>query len=467
MNVFRHTVSPGSRVGIVIDMALCFAAVLLAASTLTSRYATVPWAAPELPLVLFGATVFSILMALICALVGMYRPKQVRLGATIGRTMIAMFVTGYLTYLALRVFGDRGYAEQLMAAAIAYLSIGMLVARAGLHLMYRVSPLSRVLIVGSGFEAQSVARDLSSGGHRARNVIGLFPTTDDPVYPEFADAPPRRVFSRDDSIPELVSRHNIQEIIVAVREHRGGCVPMDQLLTCRLLGIPVLDLAGFFEKTRCEVPIDSLKGSWLVYGHGFVQGRARTFVKRLFDVFSSVALLVLLSPVMLITMIAISLESPGPILYRQTRVGLAGKHFACLKFRSMQTDAEKDGIAQWAVPNDPRVTRIGGFLRQSRIDELPQLFSVLKGEMSLVGPRPERPAFVSELKEQIPFYDIRHSVKPGITGWAQVRYHYGDTLEQARRKHQFDLYYVKNNSVLLDLLVLIETVSVVVFREGQ
>ena len=215
------------------------------------------------------------------------------------------------------------------------------------------------------------------------------------------------------------------------------------------------------------MPIDSLKSSWLVYGHGFVQGPWRTFVKRLFDIISSAILLAVLSPFMILAMIAIRLDSPGPIFYRQARVGLRGRTFACLKFRSMRTDAEKDGVARWAVKNDPRVTRIGAFLRKTRIDELPQLLSVLQGEMSLVGPRPERPNFVTQLQEAIPFYDIRHTVKPGVTGWAQVRYHYGATMEDARRKHQFDLYYVKNNSIALDILVLIETVSVVLFREGQ
>ena len=198
-----------------------------------------------------------------------------------------------------------------------------------------------------------------------------------------------------------------------------------------------------------------------------MQGRARQIAKRAFDILCSGILLLLASPVMLLTMLAIKLDSPGPIIYRQERVGLGGRIFMCLKFRSMRTDAEKDGVARWAAKNDARVTRIGAFIRKTRIDELPQLLSVLKGQMSLVGPRPERPSFVAQLKEQIPFYDVRHSVKPGVTGWAQVRYSYGASLEDARRKHQFDLYYVKNNSLFLDLLVLIETVSVVLFREGQ
>jgi exopolysaccharide biosynthesis polyprenyl glycosylphosphotransferase len=189
--------------------------------------------------------------------------------------------------------------------------------------------------------------------------------------------------------------------------------------------------------------------------------------KRVFDIVCASLLLVLALPVMLCAMLAIRLESPGPIIYRQERVGLGGRPFMCLKLRSMRTDAENDGVARWATKNDSRVTRVGAFIRKARIDELPQLISVLRGEMSLVGPRPERPSFVGQLKEKIPYYDIRHSVKPGVTGWAQVRFSYGASLEDARRKHQFDLYYVKNNSMFLDLLVLIETVSVVLFREGS
>ena len=332
--------------------------------------------------------------------------------------------------------------------------------------MRRVSTLPRVLIVGTGPEALALAADLRTSGRSARDVVGLYPSSADTSESGAAQLG-LRLFSRDDSIAGLVSRHRVHEIIVAVREQRGGAVPMDELLACRIRGIPVLDLAAYSERTRCEVPIDSLKGSWLVYGRGFVQGHPRRLIKRVFDIVSSLGLLVMLSPVMLLAAIAVRMGSPGPIIYRQTRVGLGGRVFTCVKFRSMREDAEKDGVARWASENDARVTRIGAFMRKTRIDELPQLFSVLLGEMSLVGPRPERPKFVEELKEAIPFYEIRHTVKPGITGWAQVRYRYGASMDDARRKHQFDLYYVKNNSLLLDLLVLVETVSVIVFREGQ
>jgi len=179
-----------------------------------------------------------------------------------------------------------------------------------------------------------------------------------------------------------------------------------------------------------------------------------------------VLLLIVAAPVMLLAALAIKLDSRGPVFYRQARVGLGGETFQCVKFRSMRTDAEVDGVARWATKDDSRITRVGALMRKTRIDELPQLISVLKGEMSIVGPRPERPEFVEKLKDQIPFYDLRHGVKPGVTGWAQVRFTYGGSIEDARRKHQFDLYYLKNNSIWLDLQVLVETVTVVLFREG-
>lgn len=465
--------TPLAAAEVAVDALLCFAAVILAESTLKARYVTLGHAAggpllPHLPLMLICATIFALVMAAMYALVGLYRPAPISLWAALGRIVIAIGAGGYLTRLAVRWVDDVGHFEQLIPGAVVYLCIGLVLARVGVELMRRVSPLSRVLIIGTGPEAYAIARRLALPGGMARNVIGLYPSADVSPSGGLAGADgDLTIFPPDSSITELVSRHRIHEVIVAVREQRGGGVPMDQLLACRIKGVPVLDFAGFCEKTQHEVPIDSLKGSWLVYGRGFVQGRLRTFVKRVFDIVSSIVLLVTLSPLMLVTMIVVPLDSRGPVFYRQRRVGLGGVEFTCLKFRSMRVDSEKDGVARWASRNDPRITRVGSFIRKTRIDELPQLFSVLKGEMSLVGPRPERPSFVAQLKNDIPFYDIRHSVKPGLTGWAQVRYHYGATLEDARRKHQYDLYYVKHNSLRLDVLILIETVSVVMFREGQ
>jgi sugar transferase (PEP-CTERM system associated) len=237
------------------------------------------------------------------------------------------------------------------------------------------------------------------------------------------------------------------------------------LLDCRLGGIQITDLARFFERVHGQVPIESLKVSWLIYGNGYRQDWLRSFVKRTFDLLASAALLLIALPIMAVTALIILLESGAPVIYRQQRVGYRGVPFTVLKFRSMARDAEKNGHV-WAVVNDSRVTPFGRIIRRCRIDELPQLFNVLKGEMSFVGPRPERPEFVAMLTEQIPFYAVRHSVKPGITGWAQVRYSYGATVEQTVKKLEYDLYYVKNHTLVLDLVILLETIRVVVLGEG-
>jgi len=215
-----------------------------------------------------------------------------------------------------------------------------------------------------------------------------------------------------------------------------------------------------------QIRIDQLHAGWLIFGNGFDRSVFRDVAKRLFDIVCSFVLLAMAAPILLVTALCIKLESKGPVLYRQERVGQDGRTFSVLKFRSMRVDAEKNGAPQWAIARDNRVTRVGSLIRRYRIDEFPQLLNVLKGEMSLVGPRPERPFFVEQLIAEIPFYAVRHSVKPGVTGWAQVRYQYGASVEDSLQKLQYDLYYVKNHSLFLDIVVLFETVGVVLSGKG-
>jgi sugar transferase (PEP-CTERM system associated) len=466
LKVFEHHVPMSTVFELLADGLLCFFAVLVAATLLPMGAFSSHGVQLPLSQLLMPAAAFSAFMALLYSFFGMYRRGAISVSskALLGRALLAVVMGSCVAYLALEAEGSSRFALPLVASAVPLMLVGVAMVRGFVFLARRASVgVRRVLIVGTGPEAQGVARDLSAGGSTRHTVVGFYPAGPDAAFDGSAE---RSVFSSGSTIDQIVQKHKVDEVIVAVREQRGGTVPMDQLLACRIRGIPVLDLAGFFERAKGEVPTESLKASWLVYGHGFVQGQLRTATKRAFDLVASVLLLAIASPLMLLTALAVRLESRGPIIYRQERVGLGGQSFMCLKFRSMRTDAEKDGVARWATKNDSRVTRVGSFIRKCRIDELPQLISVLRGEMSLVGPRPERPSFVRQLQEQIPFYDIRHSVKPGVTGWAQVRYSYGASVEDARRKHQFDLYYVKNNSLFLDLLVLVETVSVVLFREG-
>jgi sugar transferase (PEP-CTERM system associated) len=268
------------------------------------------------------------------------------------------------------------------------------------------------------------------------------------------------------TLVSLARQYNVEEIVVSVGNRRGG-FPIKELLECKLAGLKVTDAATFFERETCQIRVDSLQPSWLVFGGGFDQSFVRTFMKRSFDIVCSVIILALTFPLMLLAALAVWMEDRGPVFYSQERVGKDGKTFLVHKFRSMRTDAEKGGKPQWAQQNDPRITRIGNFMRKTRIDELPQILNVFKGEMSFVGPRPERQYFVDQLIEVVPYYNVRHSVKPGITGWAQVRYGYGSSAEDALQKLQYDLYYVKNNSLFLDVLILIDTLKVVLFRSGR
>ncbi|HEY9102139.1 TIGR03013 family XrtA/PEP-CTERM system glycosyltransferase [Chitinimonas sp.] len=319
----------------------------------------------------------------------------------------------------------------------------------------------RVMIFGAGAEAESVGKVLRKSDAGVQ-IVGYYPS---PTCTDIR-VPTQNTLSRDMSLSDTAHALKVNEIIVAVRERRGGILPLRELLDCKLSGMRVLDLASYFERSLGQIRMDSLKAGWLIFGDGFRQGWARTLVKRTFDIVASSLLLALALPIMLITAMLIMLEDGMPILYRQERVGLGGRLFNVIKFRSMRVDAEKDGRPRWATANDDRVTRVGRVIRKLRIDELPQLFSVLAGDMSLVGPRPERPYFVDQLTRDIPFYAVRHSVKPGVTGWAQVNYHYGASVDDSVQKLQYDLYYVKNHTLLLDFNVLVKTVGVVLTGKG-
>jgi sugar transferase (PEP-CTERM system associated) len=264
----------------------------------------------------------------------------------------------------------------------------------------------------------------------------------------------------------VATKYQVEEIVVGIRERRGGALPMRELLDCKLEGIDITDLSSFFERETGQVQLDSLNPSWMVFSDGFCRSSYRNIVKRGFDIAASLTLLLMTFPIMLLTALLIMLETGKPILYRQVRVGECGEPFEVLKFRSMCVDAESSGMPQWAKNNDERATHVGRVIRLLRIDELPQIFNVLRGDMSFVGPRPERPYFVQELTKHIPFYANRHSVKPGITGWAQINYPYSASVEDAREKLQYDLYYAKNHSLFLDLIILVQTAQVILFGKG-
>lgn len=320
----------------------------------------------------------------------------------------------------------------------------------------------RVVVIGSGYCAGCIKRLADQQGCRFVAVAFVASPAEATRGP---DAPLRlESDSSPDALLSVVRRHRATEVVLATDDRRG--VPVLQLLRCKTDGIKVTDYLSFWERETGRVDLESLQPSWLIFSDGFRAGSFTRFFKRTFDILVSSIFLIIALPLLLIVAILTKLESPGAVLYRQERVGLRGKPFTLLKIRSMRSDAESEGRPQWAAQGDQRVTRVGAIIRKIRIDELPQLLNVLKGDMSFVGPRPERPYFVEQLNEKIRFYNERHSVKPGITGWAQINYPYGASIEDARNKLSYDLYYAKNHTLFLDLVILIQTVRVILFPSG-
>lgn len=329
----------------------------------------------------------------------------------------------------------------------------------------------RVIVVGDGALSAKVRRLIEGRGRAHLVPVGFInrdtftelATKNEPVSDK-GDLH-NSTLGQESALLRFAIENKVDEIVVASRERRG--LPVWQLLQCRMAGVSVVDYMTFWEREASEIDLDEVKPSWLVMNDGFGQHFMRMVVKRLFDIIVAGTFLTLVSPIMIVVALLIKLESRGPVFYRQTRIGLGGKEYNIVKFRSMTDGAEGDGVPQWATQNDARITKVGAIIRKLRIDEMPQAFNVLRGQMSFIGPRPERPYFVETLCAELPLYAVRHNVKPGITGWAQVNYPYGASVEDAKRKLAFDLYYVKNENLFLDLVILLQTVRVVIMLAGS
>ena len=318
----------------------------------------------------------------------------------------------------------------------------------------------RLLVLGAGKRAQRI-KELEAKPGSGFVVVGYIAMNENKrVIPE--------AINRDAiyNLADFVVKMGASEVVLALEERRNA-IPLDDLLRIKTTGVHVNEISSFLERETGRVDLDSVNPSWLIFSDGFSSGRRLSGIaKRLFDVIASSILLAATMPIVILFAILVKLESKGPAFYRQIRVGLFGQPYSVLKLRSMRSDAEVEGNAVWASLDDPRITRIGRFIRKVRIDELPQTWNVLKGEMSFVGPRPERPEFVADLEQQLSYYAERHMVKPGITGWAQVNYPYGASIEDSRHKLEYDLYYAKNYTPFLDILILLQTIRVVLWPEG-
>ncbi len=418
---------------------------------------------PEVQLV-----IFAVVMSCCSLAMGVYT-SIFREGLTgmLLRTIVAYFFLGtasltILYYLFPSIYLGRG----VLAFAIFFALVFVLILRVLFYKVVDLAQLSRnVVVLGVGKTAKQVLDKVRP--EDAELSFRIFGCIECGQGETLVD--PNLIIKEPEDWASFVKQNNISEIVVAPDERRrseGGDIPSNALLDCKLRGIHITEPMAFIERELLKIEVGMLRPSWALFSDGFVYSQLRDVTKRIFDLTIASLIFLIAWPFMLLTAIAVRLESSGPILYQQVRVGLNGKEFSINKFRSMTQDAEKDGKAIWATKNDARVTRVGAFIRNTRLDELPQLYNVFKGDMSFVGPRPERPQFVEELKEAIPYYDARHRVKPGLMGWAQLKYPYGASVEDARNKLKYDLYYVKNHSFFMDMLIVIQTVEVVLLGKG-
>ena len=416
------------------------------------------------------ALLFSLVMFAAFLAFGLHSARQRAPSAGIFVRIVAAVVSGVaVSGLCLFVIPSLWIGRGVVALA----GIGAALVAVVLHLALagfideRVFK-ARVLVYGVGRSAEAISKLRRRTDRRGFTLVGFVrPPGEDLGSFSSEPAASERVLDGALGLPELCQRHDVDEIVVAVDDRRRG-FPIGELLKCRLAGVDVTELLTFLERESGRVRVDVLNPSWIIFGEGYRRGSLRQLTSRALDFTASVILILVSLPALMATVVAIKLEDGlrAPVFYRQERVGFGGRVFRLLKFRSMRIDAEAPGEARWAVKDDPRVTRVGSVIRTLRIDELPQILNVLRGDMSLVGPRPERPEFVAQLSETIPYYFERHCLKPGITGWAQLCYPYGSSEQDAIEKLQYDLYYIKNNSLLLDLVILVETAEVALFGKG-
>lgn len=457
MRVFGHQVYVPIALLVALEFTVAVLALLICVTSLAGSHGT-EFSLSQLSvrMALFGGATTAGMTA-----VGLYHAKQrLRLGGVVVRVFVALVFATILVALLDLVFpvGVDGHIWLLSIVATSGLvsAIRVISWRWFDHDVFR----RRVLVYGAGQRAANLLKLRRQSDRRGFSIVAFVPADGDRrrVVDE-------RVVGLEGSILDFARRHDISEIVVAMDDRRAG-FPIADLLRCKFAGIAVTDLLAFLERETGRVSVELVNPSWLIFSEGFSSSARTEFSSRALDLTAAVVLLAIAMPIMLVAVIAIFIEDGMPVLYRQERVGFRGRVFTVYKFRSMVKNAEADGRAQWAGAHDQRVTRTGRLFRKLRVDELPQLFNVLRGDMSLVGPRPERPEFVERLSQTIPYYHERHVVKPGLTGWAQLCYPYGSSDRDALEKLQFDLYYIKHKSLVFDLMVLLQTAEVVLWGKG-
>jgi sugar transferase (PEP-CTERM system associated) len=412
-----------------------------------------------------GSAAVAIITPIAMLATGLYQ-GQIRegLAGILLRIMIGFFAAGVIINIGFYLFPLLPLSRGI--TAIAYIQSFFIIGTMRAVFIEAVD-LSifkkRILVYGAGDSAAHIDSKLRRrSDRRGFDIVGyvLIPK-------QLQKVDTSKLVTLNGALLDYVQANKIDEVVVATSEMDKE-LKVDELVNCKLNGIIILDILSFFEREAGQIRIDIMDPTWLVTSEGFYQSRFRDVFKRVFDITVSLLIFLVTLPFMILAVIAIWIEDgfKAPIFYSQTRVGRSGKHYEVYKFRSMRVDAEKVGEAVWATKNDSRVTRVGSVMRVTRVDEFPQIWNVLKGDMSFVGPRPERPQFVKQLATEIPYYNERHIVKPGVTGWAQLLYPYGSSVNDSYQKQLYDMYYVKNHSVFLDCLILLQTVEVVLFGKG-
>lgn len=458
--------STGMKLLTLIEFAVHTASLLLAAWLLNVEIPRPEQVVANLLLVY--ATVFAIASQLFSLSLGLYNPKlREPYRAIFRRAVVATVMGGFTLMLVTLAFAERVFPPEALLLTVIF-SIGLVSLIRFFDFTYEFLAQKKinVLVIGAGERASIIEKRMKRRVDRKRFDLHGFVVMrgDSPngIQKE------KKFTLEGENLAAYILKNNIDELIIACDERRNN-IPLDLLFDCKMRGTNVIEILDFIERETGQVAVNLVYPSWVIYSNGFNStNELRNALDWLFNALLTTCVFLIVWPIMLLTWLSIKLEEglQAPTFYFQRRVGLGGKPFNVIKFRSMRVDAETSG-AVWASRNDPRVTRIGKFLRKYRIDELPQLWNVLRGDMGFVGPRPERPEFVKDLVVKIPYYNQRHNVKPGLTGWAQLKYPYGSTEEDALEKLKFDLYYVKHRSFLLDLHILVQTVEVVLFGKGR
>jgi sugar transferase (PEP-CTERM system associated) len=451
------------KLGAVFVETLFLIGCVLAAYYIRLQELPLSWTGPQtiLPKAILIAVVFQLALHLndIYGFRGTRPPKEyaARLGQAIIMASITLFV---LYYLIPHFIVGRGVFVISLVLCSIFIVFWHTILR--LYLGSR-TPHTNLLVLGTGNLAREAVKEILRHPELGIKVVGF--VDDDPQLVGLSIVNPTVIGVYQD-LPWLILNNKIDHIIVGLQDRRGK-LPIKELLDFKTRGVAIEDATTFYERVAGKIPIENLKPSWMVFNSGFGVSRGMLLKKRILSLLVSSILLILMSPILLLLMILIKLDSKGPVFYKQERVGQDGKTFMLVKFRSMFNNAENATGPVWCKEGDSRITRIGRFMRRTRLDELPQFYNVFRGDMSLVGPRPERPHFVQQLAEAIPFYHMRHVVKPGITGWAQINYGYANSMDNTVEKLQYDLFYIKNMSCLLDSLITLETIKTVLVKKGS